>query len=421
MLDINLIRYNLLETKHKLSSRAKNLAPLVDQVYTLDSKKRNLQTEIEKWRALRNKQSKAIGLKKLQGEKVEEEFGALKEIGFKIEEKEKELANLEIQLNSLLLSLPNLPHESVPCGGSEANQVVRTWGEPPQPNFPMKTHWELGKELGILDLERSAKLSGSGFSLFLGKGAKLQRALIHFMLEMHTQNHGYQEVWPPYLVREACMMGTGHLPKFANDMYSINNDGLYLIPTGEVPLTNLHREEILSESSLPLRYVAYTPCFRLEAGSAGKDTRGILRLHQFDKVELVQITKPEDSYGALEEMVKHAENVLQALNLCYRVVLLASEDMGFGAAKCYDIEVWAAGIQSWLEISSVSNLENFQARRMNLRYKSSSGKNILCHTLNGSGTALPRLVAAILENNQKEDGRVLIPEKIRAYFGEEYL
>ncbi|QSR88465.1 serine--tRNA ligase [Methylacidiphilum caldifontis] len=421
MLDINLIRHNLQQTKQKIAHRAKELEPLIDQVFELDIKKRGLQTEIEKYRALRNKQSKEIGLKKLKGEVDEGQFLELKKIGYRIEEMEKELIQLEGDINRILLSLPNLAHDSVPIGGAEANKVVKTWGEPLQPTFPLKPHWEIGKELGILDLERGAKLSGSGFSLFMGNGAKLQRALIQFMLSLHTEQHGYKEVWPPYLVNEDCMRGTGHLPKFAQEMYSIDRDNFYLIPTGEVPLTNLHREEILSESALPLRYVAYTPCFRREAGSAGKDTRGILRLHQFDKVELVQITKPENSYQALEEMVNHAENVLRSLKLCYRVVLLASQDMGFGAAKCYDLEVWSPAIQSWLEISSVSNLESFQSRRMNLRYKSSTGKNILCHTLNGSGTALPRLVAAILENYQKEDGRVLIPEKIRTYFGEEYL
>lgn len=421
MLDIQLIRHNLAQTKQKLALRSKGLETLLDHIFELDFKKRSLQSEIEKYRALRNKQSKEIGLKKIKGETVEGQFSELKKMGSRIEEMEKELIQFENQINTLLLSLPNIPHDSVPTGGPEANKVVKTWGEPRQANFPLKTHWELGRELGILDLERGAKLSGSGFSLFTGNGAKLQRALIQFMLTIHTEEHGYKELWPPYLVTEDCMRGTGHLPKFALDMYATDKDNLYLIPTGEVPLTNFHRDEILAESSLPLRYVAYTPCFRREAGAAGKDTRGLLRLHQFDKVELVQITKPENSYTALEEMVSHAENILRSLNLCYRVVLLASQDMGFGAAKCYDLEVWSPGIQSWLEVSSVSNMENFQSRRMNLRYKSSSGKNILCHTLNGSGTALPRLVAAILENYQKEDGRVLIPEKIRTYFKEEYL
>jgi len=307
----------------------------------------------------------------------------------------------------------------VPVGKTaEDNRIERVVGKPAQLDFKPKPHWEIGAQLGLIDLEAATKISGSGFIVFKGAGARLERALINYLLDLHTGQHGYTEVSPPFLVRGESMVGTSQLPKFAEDMYKVAEEPpLYLVPTAEVPVTNLHREELLSPDKLPIRYAAYTPCFRREAGSAGKDTRGMIRVHQFDKVELVHIVEPEQSYATLETLVGHAEKVLQNLGLHYRVVSLCTGDIGFGAAKCYDIEVWAPGVGAWLEVSSCSNFEDFQARRMNLRYKNSEGKNIFCHTLNGSGVALPRLYIALLETYQQADGHVFIPEPLRPYLG----
>jgi len=315
------------------------------------------------------------------------------------------------------LIIPNIPHISVKSGtDSTQNTEVLTWGEPKKYSFKPKEHTEVAQDLGILDMARGAKLSGSGFALFRGLGARLERALVNFMLDVHTKEHGYTEFWPPYLVNRATMTGTGQLPKFEEDMYKLKDDDLFLIPTAEVPVTNIHRDEVLKEEELPLKYTAYTPCFRREAGSYGKDTKGLVRVHQFDKVELVKFSRPETSYEEHEKMLMDAERVLQKLELPYRVLQLCSGDMGFGAAKCYDIEAWAAGLGRWLEVSSVSNFEDFQARRANLRFKrKETGKSELVHTLNGSGLALPRVVIAILENNQNADGSVLVPAALRPY------
>jgi len=331
---------------------------------------------------------------------------------------------LDEEQRNLLLETPNLPHESVPVGKDpSANRVVRSWGEKPRLNDPAD-HVALGERLKILDLERAAKLSGSDFICFTGAGARLERALINFMIDLHTREHGYTEISPPFLVRRDCMIGTSQLPKFEADMYGLEENQLFLAPTAEVPLTNLHRDEILSVANLPKKFVAYTPCFRREAGAAGRETRGIIRVHQFDKVELVKITTPEKSYDELGKLTADAERVLQLLGLHYRVVELCTGDLGFGSAKTYDIEVWSPGSSeggTFLEVSSCSNFEEFQARRMHLRFKDRDGKNRFCHTLNGSGVALPRLFAALIENYQQPNGSVRIPEKLQPYFGAEKL
>jgi seryl-tRNA synthetase len=326
-------------------------------------------------------------------------------------------ANSEEDQRGLLLEIPNLPHASVPLGKDPSgNKVIREWGTKPK-LAKVLDHVALGEKLGIFDLERATKLSGSGFICFTGAGAKLERAMINFMIDLHTREHGYTEVSPPFLVRRDSMIGTSQLPKFEPDMYSLENCELFLAPTGEVPLTNLHRDEILATVDLPKKIVAYTPCFRREAGSAGRETRGIIRVHQFDKVELVKITTADKSYPELESLLADAEKVLQLLGLHYRVIELCTGDLGFSAAKSYDIEVWSPGQNAYLEVSSCSNCEDFQARRMNLRYKDADGKNKFCHTLNGSGLALPRLFAALIESCQQPDGSVRIPEKLQLHFG----
>jgi seryl-tRNA synthetase len=318
----------------------------------------------------------------------------------------------------LLLIIPNLPHADAPVGTDAAqNRIVRSWGEKPELPEPVQDHVALGARFQLFDLERAAKLSGSGFICFTGAGARLERALINFMLDLHTREHGYFELSPPFLVRRECMVGTTQLPKFEADMYGLEGNQLFLAPTAEVPVTNFHREEILPASALPKKYVAYTPCFRREAGSAGRETRGIIRVHQFDKVELVKITTPENSSAEHEALTTDAERVLQLLGLHYRVIELCTGDLGFGSAKTYDIEVWSPGQQAYLEVSSCSNFEDFQARRMNLRFKDAEGKNRFCHTLNGSGLALPRLFAALIETYQKKDGSLGIPEKLQPFFG----
>jgi seryl-tRNA synthetase len=327
-------------------------------------------------------------------------------------------ASLTFKRRRLLLEIPNLPNESVPVGSDSSwNMVVRAWGEKPKLPDPILDHVELGERLGLLDLDRATKLSGTGFICFTGAGARLERALIQFMLDLQTREHGYVEVSPPFIVRRDCMVGTSQLPKFEADMYKIEAEDLFLVPTAEVPLTNLHREEILAPTDLPKKFTAYTPCFRREAGSAGRETRGILRVHQFDKVELVKITTADTSYAELETLLADAEKVLQSLGLHYRVIELCTGDLTFGSAKTYDIEVWSPGQNAYLEVSSCSNFEDFQARRMNLRYKDADGKNKFCHTLNGSGLALPRLFAALIEVNQQSDGSIRIPEKLQPYFG----
>ncbi|SHK57617.1 serine--tRNA ligase [Thermocrinis minervae] len=415
MIDIELIRKRPEFVKERLSLRDKEYTKLVDEVLEKDKERRSLIQKIENLRAERNTKSKQIGQLKKEGKdttQLEAEVKAIKET---LDSLEAELSQVEEHLKDILLRIPNLPHESVPFGEDESQNVeVRRWGEPREFDFEPKPHWEIGVNLGLLDFERGAKLSGSRFTVFTGLGAKLERALINFMLDLHTSK-GYKEVIPPHLVKPEILIGTGQLPKFEEDLYKCERDNLYLIPTAEVPLTNLYAGEILKEEDLPIYLTAYTPCYRREAGAYGKDIRGIIRQHQFDKVELVKIVKPEDSYEELEKLVSDAEEVLKLLGLPYRVVLLCTGDLGFSSAKTYDIEVWFPSQGKYREISSCSNCEDFQARRMNTRYMDKNKKLRYVHTLNGSGLAVGRTLAAILENYQQEDGSVVVPEVLRDY------
>ena len=418
MLDIRLIREKPDFVRERLATRGGDDAAKIDELLKVDAERRNTETELQQLQADRNRLSKEIGAKKSKKEATADLEAEVKEIGQKIVDLEQRAARFEEQQRTLLLETPNLPHESVPVGkDASGNKVVREWGEKPKLSGKVLDHVALGEKLKILDLERATKLSGSGFICFTGAGAKLERALINFMLDLHTREHGYTEVSPPFLVRRDAMIGTSQLPKFEPDMYGLENGELFLAPTAEVPVTNLYREEILAVVDLPKKFAAYTPCFRREAGSAGRETRGIIRVHQFDKVELVKITVVEKSYDELEWLVADAEKVSQLLGLHYRVIELCTGDLGFGSAKTYDLEVWSPGQETYLEVSSCSNFEDYQARRMNLRYKDPDGKNKFAHTLNGSGLALPRLFAALIENYQQADGSVRIPEKLQPYFG----
>jgi seryl-tRNA synthetase len=419
MLDIRLIREKPDFVRERLATRGGGDKGKIDDLLKLDVDVRKTQTELQRLYAERNRLSKEIGAKRAKGEESHELVDQVNSIGSEINKLEQ--ASLaegsELREQQLLLEIPNLPHESVPVGkDTSANRVVRSWGEKPQLTNPAD-HVALGARRDLFNPDWAAKLSGSGFICFTGDGAKLERALINFMIDLHTREHGYYEVSPPFIVRRDCMIGTSQLPKFEADMYGLEENELFLAPTAEVPLTNLRREEILGIAQLPKRFVAYTPCFRREAGSAGRETRGIIRVHQFDKVELVKITTPEKSYEELESLTADAERVLQLLGLHYRVVELCTGDLGFASAKSYDLEVWSPGQDTYLEVSSCSNCEDFQARRMQLRFKDRDGKNRLCHTLNGSGLALPRLFAALIENYQQPDGSVRIPEKLQPYFG----
>ncbi len=425
MLDIRLIREKPDFVHERLATRGGGDEARIDDVLRVDVERRKAETKLQQLKADRKKLSKEIGGKKSRGESTDELEQQVRQIGEQIADISTRATAAEDEQNDLLLRIANLPHESVPIGkDATANRVVRTWGEKPLLSKP-DDHIALGAKLRFLDMERAAKLSGSGFICFTGAGARLERALINFMVDLHTREHAYMEISPPFLVRRDCMVGTSQLPKFEEDMYAIETDPtpglLFLAPTAEVPLTNLHREEILSVDDLPRKFVAYTPCFRREAGAAGRETRGILRVHQFDKVELVKVTTPEKSYDELESLTENAERVLQLLGLHYRVVELCSGDLGFAAAKSYDIEVWSPGQDGYLEVSSCSNCEDFQARRMQLRFKDRDGKNRFCHTLNGSGVALPRLFAALIESYQRPDGSVQIPEKLQPYFGAEMI
>jgi len=418
MLDIRLIRERPDFVRERLAIRGGNDEAKIDELLRIDAQRRKDETALQKLNADRKGLSKEIGAKRGRGDATTELEARVREIGDRVVDLNERTAASEEQQRDLLLQIPNLPHASVPLGKDpSANVVAHSWGEKPKLQGEVLDHLALGTKLKLLDLERAAKLSGSGFICFTGAGAKLERALITFMLDLHTREHGYTEISPPFLVRRDCMIGTTQLPKFEPDMYGLENGELFLAPTAEVPVTNFHREEILAVVDLPKKFVAYTPCFRREAGSAGRETRGILRVHQFDKVELVKITTPEKSYEELESLLADAEKVLQLLGLHYRVIELCTGDLGFGSAKTYDIEVWSAGQNGYLEVSSCSNFEDFQARRMNLRYKDADGKNRFCHTLNGSGLALPRLFAALIENCQQLDGSIRIPEKLQAYFG----
>ncbi len=392
---------------------------VVDEWLRLDRRRRSALVEIEEIKRQRNEASQKIGEIKRAGGEAKSEIYHVAALKARIAELEEALGATESELSSLELGIPNLPHQSVPRGGDEAaNRIERTVGDRPLFKSAPKAHWDLGPDLGILDFERGAKLAGARFTVSFGAGALLERALISFMLDLHTREHGYLEVLPPFLVNEAALIGTGQLPKFESDLFRVRDEGHYLIPTAEVPLTNLRREEVVEEAELPLRYVAYTPCFRAEAGSYGKDVRGLIRQHQFNKVELVQLTSPETSYEALEALTGHAETVLRRLELPYRVVTLSTGDMGFSAAKTYDLEVWLPGQNAYREISSCSNCEDFQARRASLRYRpADGGKPRFLHTLNGSGLAVGRTLVAILENYQESDGSVAVPDALRPYMG----
>ena len=418
MLDIHLIREKPDFVHERLATRGGDEAARIDELLKVDAERRKAETELQRLQSERNRLSKEIGARKSRGEATKELEGEVRKLGDATVDLNQRTAGSDEQQRNLLLEIPNLPHESVPLGKDpSANKVVREGGRKPKLAGKALDHVALAEKLKILDLERATKLSGSGFICFTGAGAKLERALINFMLDLHTREHGYTEISPPFLVRRDCMIGTSQLPKFESDMYGLQNGELFLAPTAEVPVTNLHREEILAIVDLPKKFVAYTPCFRREAGSAGRETRGIIRVHQFDKVELVKITTAETSYQELESLVADAERVLQLLELHYRVIELCTGDLGFGSAKTYDLEVWSPGQDAYLEVSSCSNFEDFQARRMNLRYKGADGKNKFCHTLNGSGLALPRLFAALIENFQQPDASIRIPTKLQADFG----
>ena len=425
MLDIKLIRDQADFVRQRLAARGAGDDQQVDQALALDEARRQALVEVENLKAQRNKVSKEIGA--LMGQKKIAEAEAKKAetraIGDRITELDKKVAEAEEAREKILVRLPNLPHASVPLGKSAAdNPEVRAWGQKATFAFTLKPHMDLCKALGLVDFDRGAKLSGSGFLLYTNWGARLERALIQFLLDLHTTEHGFTEVSPPYIIKRECMTGVGQFPKFEDQAYAVQEGldassmgKLYLLPTAEAPVANIHREEILKESQLPIRYVAYSPCFRAEAGAAGVGARGMIRVHQFDKVELIKIVKPENGYDELEKLVANAEKVLQLLGLHYRVVLLCTGDMGFSSAKTYDIEVWAPGQGQYLEVSSCSNCEDFQARRMNLRFKTESGENKFPHILNGSGTALARLFVALIETHQQADGSVAIPAPLQPY------
>lgn len=420
MLDIKFIRENPDAVREAMRRRGESV-PL-DELLELDARRRTLVTEVEQLKAQRNDASEQVARLKRTGENPDEAarlIETMRVVSDKIKAMDEEVRDVDARLMDLMLAIPNIPHESVPYGESEDDNVeVRRWGEPRDFGFEVQAHWDIGTKLGILDFERAAKIAGSRFALYRGAGARLERALISFMIDVHTQEHGYTEVWPPYLANAAAMTATGQIPKFAEDMFRVEGTNYYLIPTAEVPVTNLHREEILSADELPIYYVAYSACFRAEAGAAGRDTRGLIRQHQFDKVELVKFVKPETSYDELEKLVADAEAILQKLELPYRVVKMCTADVGFTAAKKYDPEVWMPSYGRYVEISSCSNFEAFQARRANIRYRPEpKARPEFVHTLNGSGLAVGRTLAAILENYQNEDGTVTVPEALRPYMG----
>jgi seryl-tRNA synthetase len=421
MLDIRLFREKPDFVKERLATRGGALfAALVDEVLKIDEHRRAAETERQLLQGDRNRISKDIGIAKKQGTDTSAIESQVRAIGDRIEQISRDADALDARQRDLMLGIPNLPHDECPPGESAGqNPEIRSWGSRPDFAFQPKDHIALGALHGLFDFEAGAKIAGSAFVVYRGAGARLQRALINFLLDLHTTHHGYTEVLPPFVVKPDSLVGTSQLPKFEDQLYGCKDDALYLVPTAEVPVTNLHREEIVKPGQLPIRYAAYTPCFRREAGSAGLGTRGLIRMHQFDKVELVKITTPENSMAELESLTADAEKVLQALGLHYRVIELCTGDLGFGSAKTYDIEVWAPGQNSYLEVSSCSNFGDYQARRMNLRFKDENGKNRFCHTLNGSGTALARLVVALLETYQRADGSIEIPPALRAWFGAE--
>lgn len=416
MLDVKLLRQNPEMVREALENRG--TAVDLSEFLELDEKRRNLLFEVEKLKNLRNQESEEIARKKKAGEPAEEQIIRMKEVSKKIKELDGDVSAIEETLQNILLTIPNIPDASVPVGKSdEDNEEVRVWGEPTKFDFEPKSHWDIGESLDILDFERASKITGSRFTVYKGAGARLERALINFMLDLHIEKHGYKEILPPYIVNRDSMTGTGQLPKFEEDAFKLsNNNDYFLIPTAEVPVTNLHRDEILSKEDLPICYVAYSGCFRAEAGSAGRDTRGLIRQHQFNKVELVKFTDVESSMEELEKLTANAEKVLKLLELPYRVVNLCTGDLGFSSAKTYDIEVWMPSYNRYVEISSCSNFKDYQARRAKIQYRPEKGaRPMYVHTLNGSGLAIGRTTAAILENYQQADGSVIIPEVLREY------
>lgn len=418
MLDLKFIRSD--PDIVKKAAKDKGEKADIDEILELDKKRRDIIGEVEKLKSERNVATAEIAKSKKDGRDASELIAEMKKVSDRISGFDNELRDIEMQIDEKLLWVPNLPHESVPVGQTDEDNVeIKKWGEIKSFDFEVRPHWEIGEMIGGLDLPHGANISGSGFYFTTGPVARLERGLINFMLDLHTREHGYSEAYVPYLVGENAMRGTGQIPKLEEDMYKIESDGLYLIPTAEVSLTNIHAGEILPPGSLPKKICAFSPCFRREAGSYGKENRGIVRVHQFHKVEMVKIVEPETSYNELESLLENAEEVLQLLDLPYRVRVLCTGDLSFAAAKCYDIEVYAPGMDAWLEVSSCSNFEDFQARRMNLRYRPEKGaKPIFPHTLNGSGLALPRTVAAILENYQTKDGHVIVPEILKSYMGD---
>jgi len=415
MLDIKFIRENTDAVRRSLKDRG--LAFDLDKLLDIDEKRRQLLKDVEELKRQRNVASEKIGELVRQKQDANAQKDEMKAVSQKIKENDDKVVEVDQILGKILLEMPNLPHSSVPVGPNSAyNKIVKTWGQPKKFDFTPRTHVEIAASLGIIDFPRGSKIAGAGFPLFKGDGAKLERALINFMLDLHTKKHGYTEIAPPYLVNRASMTGTGQLPKLEEDMYKLKDDDLFLIPTAEVPVTNIHANEVLDEDQLPIYYTAYTACFRREAGSYGKETKGLTRVHQFDKVELVKFTKPEESYKEHEKLLQDAEEVVQLLGIPYRIIILCTGDISFAASKCYDIEAWAPGISAHLEISSCSNFESFQARRANIKYREKETKKLsFVHTLNGSGVALARTVICILENYQQKDGSIVIPEVLRPY------
>ena len=416
MLDIRLLREDAASVKARLATRSGNYSDLIDQILACDARRRESETRVQHLRAEKNRLSKEIGGLKKSGSDSSELEAQVKGFSNEMEDLGRLATELDAEQRNLLLQVPNLPAPGLPEGrDAEANVAIQHWGEPGPAN--PEDHVAIGERLGLFDLERAAKISGSGYVLFTGAGARLERALINFLLDLQTRSHGYTEIAPPVLVRRECMEGTGQLPKFEEDMYGFDGGDSFLTPTAEVSVTNIRRDEILSETELPLKFTACTPCFRREAGSAGRETRGMIRMHQFDKVELVKITTPEQAAAELESLTADAEKVLQLLGLPYRVLELCTGDIGFSSQRTYDLEVWAPGQGAYLEVSSCSHFGDYQARRMNLRYKDANGKNQFCHTLNGSGTALPRLYVALLETHTKPGGPLILPEPLQPYFG----
>jgi seryl-tRNA synthetase len=417
MLDMKFVRENPELVVEAVKRRNGNLD--LTEFLELDKKRREITVQVETLKSERNTASQEIGKLKKAGQDATEQMAAVRALGDKIAEDDQELKAIEVRLKEILLSIPNIPADDVPVGADDsANPVVRTWGEPGKFDFEPKAHWDIGEGLNIIDFERGVKVSGARYIFYRGLGARLERAVISFFLDLHTEKHGYTEMFPPFIVNGASMQGTGQLPKFAEDMFKLENGDMYLIPTAEVPVTNYHRDEILNVAELPIKYTAYSGCFRAEAGAAGRDTRGLIRMHQFNKVELVKFTKPEESWDELEKLTLDAEEVLQLLGLPYRVVRLCTGDLGFSSATTYDLEVWLPAANCYREISSCSNFLDFQARRANIRFRrDAKGKPEFVHTLNGSGVAVGRTVAAILENYQQADGSVVVPEVLRKYMG----